>query len=162
MRTKIRRALTGTALACAVGASTLAMTPSASALSWHSQVEHSVTTWHCTAQLVAHIAQTGSGSHVTTYYDASETIKSGKYYQASDGPQCDGYFQTSTNGGKTWKWVDDSLYLFGANQSSSTQQWYADNAPTIARACMQEVYEYWTRAGGYQTYESGVRCTAAW
>ena len=161
MRTPIRRALTGTALACAAGAMAFATTTPASALSWYSVNEHSVTTWHCTAELVGHVAQTGEGSRVTTYYDASETITSGQYYQVGDGPQCDGYFQTSTNGGRTWQWTDDSAGFTGRYKTASTA-WYNDNSPVIARACLQEFYWGWTQGVGWRYYQSGLRCTAAW
>jgi hypothetical protein len=162
MLTNIRRTLTAGALACAVGASTLAMSGSASALTWHSSVKHTVSTWHCTASLVGHNAQTGSGPHVTNYYAASETLTTHQYYQSvTEGPECGGFFQTSTDGGRTWDWIYTTDYLRGAYKTTSTP-WYTDDAPKLARACVEEWYTYWVRGQGDISYTSGVRCSAAW
>jgi hypothetical protein len=162
MRTKLRRSLTGAALACAVGTSALAMTDSASADgNWRASVKHTVTTWHCKAQLIGEVAQSGSGPHVTTIYAVRGQLSSGKYYQTSFGPDCSAYIQLSKNGGKSWYRPDTPASIHGANQSVSTFM-ADDNAPLIGRVCISEQYSYWPSSDSYQTYKSGTRCTAGW
>ncbi len=153
MPTRLRRLPRRTALtvvaAAAVGAVFLPTAPaSAAATTWKSTVMGTVSTWHCSAELIAHVGSNGR-------LDASGQMSVHSAAQFAGHGSCN--YQVVVSGTPDFR-PTVGFNWFSSSTRTYTSGWFADNGSTTVQVCLDETYA----APHYATYHSGSRCTRSW
>ena len=156
MLTTTRRRVAGAALSSsallallAVPATAQAAAKPAAAVTWRSTVMGTVSTWHCSAELIAHVASNNK-------FDASGQMTVHSASQFAGHGDCD--YQVLANSVPVLWRPDIGFNWFSSGSRTYTSGWVADNGATTVKVCLSENYS----APHYAAYHSGLRCTRSW